>query len=86
MEEKYEGMAVYRLKKKDGSEIWVEDHGRHVLDDKGNVLYHEGVMRDVTERLRVEQELIQAKEKKIPIKSSGHEEKKIIVPAKTLPY
>jgi PAS domain S-box-containing protein len=63
LEQKYEEMAIFRLKKKDGSEIWVEDYGRLVLDDKGNVLYHEGVMRDVTERLRVEQELIQAKEK-----------------------
>jgi PAS domain S-box-containing protein len=63
LEEKYEEMAIFRLKKKDGSEIWVEDHGRHVLDDKGNVLFHEGVMRDVTERLRIEQELVQAKEK-----------------------
>jgi len=61
--EKYEEMAIFRLKKKDGSEIWVEDHGLLVLDDKGNVLYHEGIMRDVTKRLRVEQELIQAKEK-----------------------
>ncbi len=63
LEERYEEMAIFRLKKKDGSEIWVEDHGRHVLDDKGNVLYHEGIMRDVTERLRTEQELIAAKEK-----------------------
>ena len=63
LEEKLEEMAIFRLKKKDGSELWVEDHGRHVLDDKGNVLYHEGVMRDVTERLRIERELIDAKEK-----------------------
>ena len=56
-------MAIFRIKRKDGSEVWVEDHGRHVLDEGGNVLYHEGVMRDVTERLKIEQELIQAKEK-----------------------
>lgn len=63
LEEKYEEMAIFRLRKKDGSEIWVEDHGRHVLDDKGNVIYHEGVMRDVSERLKTEAELIKAKEK-----------------------
>ena len=63
LEEKLEEMAIFRLRKKDGSEVWVEDHGRHVLDEKGNVLYHEGVMRDVTERLKIDQELIQAKEK-----------------------
>ncbi len=55
--EKYEEMAVFRLKKKDGSEIWVEDHGRHVLDQAGNVLYHEGIMRDVTERIHNELEI-----------------------------
>jgi PAS domain S-box-containing protein len=63
LEEQLEEMAIFRLRKKDGSELWVEDHGRHVLDNKGNVLYHEGVMRDVTERLRIERELIDAKEK-----------------------
>ena len=63
LEEKYEEMAIFRLRKKDGSEIWVEDHGRHVLDKDGNVIYHEGVMRDVSERLRTEAELRLAKEK-----------------------
>ena len=63
LKEKLEEMAVFRLRKKDGSEVWVEDHGRHVLDEEGNVLYHEGVMRDVTERLKIEEELIRAKEK-----------------------
>lgn len=57
--EKYEEMAIFRLRKKDGSEIWVEDHGRHVLDNDGNILYHEGIMRDVTERIRAEEELLQ---------------------------
>lgn len=61
--EKLEEMAIFRLKKKDGSEIWVEDHGRHVQDKKGKVIYHEGVMRDVSERLKTEAELIKAKEK-----------------------
>jgi PAS domain S-box-containing protein len=56
LEEKNEEMAVFRLKKKDGSEVWVEDHGRHVLDEKGNVLYHEGILRDITERKRIEEE------------------------------
>jgi len=50
-------MAIFRLRKKDGSEVWVEDHGRHVVDDKGNVLYHEGVLRDITERKRAEDAL-----------------------------
>ncbi|MCX6281238.1 MAG: PAS domain-containing sensor histidine kinase [Bacteroidetes bacterium] len=57
LEEKLEEMAIFRLKKKDGSEIWVEDHGRHVLDDKGGILYHEGSLRDVTERKLAENEI-----------------------------
>jgi len=57
LEEKLEEMAIFRLRKKDGSEIWVEDHGRHVLDDNGEVLYHEGSLRDVTERKLAEDEV-----------------------------
>lgn len=41
---------LYRLRKKDGSEIWVEDHGRHIFDDDGKVLYYEGILRNVTEK------------------------------------
>ena len=54
-----EGKAfdVYKLKKKDGSEIWVEDHSWYNTDEKGNILYHEGILRDVTDRKRVEDEL-----------------------------
>lgn len=59
LEEKFEEMAVFRLRKKDGSEIWVEDHGRHVLDDKGEILYHEGSLRDITDRKYAEDEIIQ---------------------------
>jgi len=57
LEEMQEEMAVFRLRKKDGSEIWVEDHGRHVLDYEGNILFHEGVLRDVTDRLYIENEI-----------------------------
>ncbi|MCX6285688.1 MAG: PAS domain-containing sensor histidine kinase [Bacteroidetes bacterium] len=57
LEEKLEEMAVFRLRKKDGSEIWVEDHGRHVLNDIGAILYHEGTLRDVTERKKAEDEI-----------------------------
>ena len=38
LEEKLEEMAVFRMRKKDGSEIWVEDHGRLVVDESGTVL------------------------------------------------
>lgn len=52
---------IYRLRRKDGSEIWVEDRGSYVYDDQGNVLYHEGTLRDVTARRQAEEELRRAK-------------------------
>jgi len=54
-----EEVEVYRMRRKDGSEVWVEDHGRYVHDEQGNVIYHEGILRDVTERKRLEEELKQ---------------------------
>ncbi len=47
----------YRLRKKDGSEIWLEDRARYVQDDSGNIIYHEGICRDITERKRAEESL-----------------------------
>jgi len=61
LKEKLEEMGVFRLRKKDGSEIWVEDHGRHVVAEDGTVLYHEGILRDITDRKRAEEELRVAK-------------------------
>ena len=52
-----EKVDVFRMKRKDGSEIWVEDHGHYVHDEKGNVIYHEGILRDVTERIHAEYEI-----------------------------
>jgi PAS domain S-box-containing protein len=49
-----EKVDEFRMKRKDGSEIWVEDHGRYVHDEHGQVKYHEGLLRDITERKRAE--------------------------------
>ncbi|MBI9067277.1 MAG: PAS domain S-box protein [Salinivirgaceae bacterium] len=56
-------MGIYRMKKKDGSEIWVEDHGWLTLDKNENIIFHEGIMRDITERMSTEQAGKQAEEK-----------------------
>lgn len=61
--EKYEEMGIFRLKKKDGSEIWVEDHGWYILGDDGEILFHEGIMRDFTERRMAEQVLKESEER-----------------------
>jgi PAS domain S-box-containing protein len=54
-QDQIDGISIFRLRKKDGSEIWVEDRGQYVTDENGNVLYHEGFLRDVTERKRAEE-------------------------------
>ncbi len=58
-----ERTEIFRMRRKDGSEIWVEDHGRYVHDDKGNVVFHEGIVRDVTQRLIAEDTLKKSEEK-----------------------
>jgi diguanylate cyclase (GGDEF)-like protein/PAS domain S-box-containing protein len=50
-----EEIEVYRMRRKDGSEIWVEDHGHYVHDERGNILYHAGMLRDVTTRKKAEE-------------------------------
>ncbi len=60
LQDKTDGTAVFRLKKKDGSGIWVEDRGQYVSDAEGNILYHEGTLRDVTERVKAD-ELLKAR-------------------------
>ncbi|MBL8063204.1 MAG: GAF domain-containing protein [Anaerolineales bacterium] len=54
-----EEIEVYRMRRKDGSEIWVEDHGYYIHDEHGNIQFHAGMLRDVTERIKVEEALHQ---------------------------
>lgn len=54
---------MYRLKRKDGTEIWLEDYCRYIKDENGNTLFHEGVCRDITARRKADEELIKAKER-----------------------
>lgn len=44
-----------RLRRKDGSELWVEVTSWVVCDDNDQVMYYEGITRDVTERKRYEE-------------------------------
>ncbi|MFA5511131.1 MAG: PAS domain S-box protein [Candidatus Kapaibacterium sp.] len=52
----YGSYEIYRVKKKDGSEIWIEDHSNYIKDENGNVLLHEGICRDISERLNYEKD------------------------------
>ncbi|GGK46737.1 MULTISPECIES: ATP-binding protein [Flavobacteriaceae] len=42
----------HRLFKKDGSIIWVENYGEEIKNSDGELLYYEGIIRDVTEAKR----------------------------------
>jgi PAS domain S-box-containing protein len=48
---------VFPLKKKDGTMVWMEDNGWHITDEEGRILFHEGILRDVTERKLAEIQL-----------------------------
>ncbi len=47
----------YRCYRKDGSIIWTQIDARVVKANSGNVLYYEGIVQDITERKRREDEL-----------------------------
>lgn len=51
--------AEYRIYRKDGSIIWVEENARAVRDDDGNLLYYEGIVQDITQRKQLEAQLKQ---------------------------
>ena len=52
-----EEVEEYRMRRKDGSEIWVEDHGYYIHNEQGMPIYHEGMLRDITARKQVEKSL-----------------------------
>lgn len=57
LQEEEKELGIYRLKKKNGSELWVEDHGWLNFDKTKNIFYHEGIIRDITERIQAENKL-----------------------------
>lgn len=63
LQEKHEEMGIFRLRKKDGSELWVEDNGWYTLDNQGEILFHEGIIRDISHRINTERALKESEEK-----------------------
>jgi PAS domain S-box-containing protein len=51
-----------RLRRYDGTVIWVSDTAHAVKDEQGHVLYYEGSIEDISERKRIEGELRRQKE------------------------
>lgn len=50
-------VETYRLKRKDGKIIWVEDNARYIKDESGNVIFNEGICKDITDRKNAEDAL-----------------------------
>ncbi|MBW1730771.1 MAG: PAS domain S-box protein [Deltaproteobacteria bacterium] len=46
-----------RVRRYDGSFIWVRDTSRAVFDSEGNILYFNGSLEDISERKRAEEEI-----------------------------
>ena len=46
--------VIYRVQHKSGQWRWAEDVGAGVFDNKGNLLFLEGVISDITERVRAD--------------------------------
>jgi diguanylate cyclase (GGDEF)-like protein/PAS domain S-box-containing protein len=47
-----------RIRRKDGTEIWISEHVRAVRDPAGHLLYYEGAVQDISRRKDVEQRLL----------------------------
>jgi PAS domain S-box-containing protein len=52
--------AEYRMRAKDGRWVWILDEAAAVRDQTGRVLFMQGLMHDMTERKRAEEQLAQA--------------------------
>jgi len=57
-QDQIDGISTFQLRRKDGTAIWVEDRGQYVSDQDGNILYHEGILRDVSERIKAQEALL----------------------------
>jgi PAS domain S-box-containing protein len=53
----------FKARCKDGSEIWVSNSTRAYFDDAGRVFRYEGIVKDITERKRTEEALLQSEER-----------------------
>ena len=51
----------YRLSNRDGEYRWVWEHGSSVFDDRGQLVWLDGVIFDISERHAMEQALLEAK-------------------------
>lgn len=50
-------LQVLRLKRKDGSIIWVRDFAKAIFNDKGEIEFFDGTIEDITDKKLAEEEL-----------------------------
>lgn len=60
--------AVFEVYRKDGSHAWVSENSRAVCDATGKITHLEGTQEDVTDRKRLEEQLLQAQK----LEAIGH--------------
>ncbi len=54
---------IYNIKRKDGKILTVRESSQAHLDANGNVLYYEGIIEDITERIKAQASLIESEKK-----------------------
>jgi len=47
----------YQIHRKGGGSLWLSENARAVLNEKGNILYFEGIMQDISDRKEAENKL-----------------------------
>lgn len=52
-----------KWKKKDGTIIYTRESARAVKDDDGNILFYEGTIEDISDKKKIEEALIEAKDR-----------------------
>jgi diguanylate cyclase (GGDEF)-like protein/PAS domain S-box-containing protein len=50
----------FQLRRKDGEAIWGRDYPRTVIDADGNIKYYDGILVDITQQKKAEEELKEA--------------------------
>lgn len=54
---------MYQLRRKDGSEIWLEDFPRYVHNQESKVIYREGICRQITDHEAAEQKSLESEKR-----------------------
>ncbi len=63
--------SEYRIRRKDGSPIWIEDMATATLGDDEQVVRQTGIMRDITARKRAEEALRESEQRLLGILASS---------------